>query len=366
MEINKQNQQAGDNSNLQQADVINNYTILFDEGKCREVCKSYFDMAQQNIAFAMDLAQKREMAFEDAVVNRLQKVENSMEAFGDPAFLKSLSKSQQAAICTDNKSDYDLLSELLVKRFEVGNDKQRSLYVNKAIELVDEMPEETLLGITIFHVFSQMTFGHPRISLLRCMISHLYELIIGDSSLPSNTRWIDDLEMMSVARVNKLSSFKKANEIMLQMYETRLQTGIKRGSETYNRAMEILRGCGFGETAFCENPLIKDYVYLQLDKWPDGYMLSIPAGENVDYACLLKDEQLTNILQIFKMYDESSQSKELAKEGFVKYMREDETIRGVMDWWDALPHAFELNPVASMLANVNARRLDASLPVLKI
>lgn len=190
MEINKQSlkneqsQQAGDNSNLQQVGVINNYTIQFDEGKCREVCKSYFEMAQQNMAFAMELAQKREMAFEDAVVNRLQKVENSMEAFRDPAFLKSLKKAQEVAICTDEKSEYDLLSELLVNRFEVRSEKQQSLYVNKAIEIVDEIPEDALMGLTMMHVFAGTSICSTDHYYVRWMLAHWYQQILTGGRLP--------------------------------------------------------------------------------------------------------------------------------------------------------------------------------------
>lgn len=368
MDLNNQTQRAGDNSSQQQAQVINNNyntVVQFDEAKCKEVCNIYFLQIQQNISTAFDIAQRRELEFENTLVNRLQKVENGMVAFSDPAFLKTLQKAQQAAICTEDKSDYDLLSELLVKRFEVNGEKKQTLYVNKAIELIDEIPEEALQGLTLFLALNSIRVTSEDIKMVRNTFANMYKKLKYTPSLPIGKGWIQDLSLLNALRILDTSTFKKCEEWIPVQYSSIMVAGIKKDSNDYHKAVSILSEYGFEENAFEENPLLSGYVYLHVGLFLDKKQLWVPSDRgHVLYDLSEKKKEM--IERIKMLYDNNASLIASVKKNFVNYLKEEPILKEVFDWWENLPLAFELYPVGKMLGHVNARRLDTSFPLIQI
>lgn len=365
MDISKQTQQAGDNSTQQQASVINNnYNLIqFDEGKCREICSGYFQQMQQNLVMALDTAKRRELEFENSFVERLQRVENGMDAFSDPAYLKTLVKAQQAAVCTDEKSDYDLLSELLVKRYEVKGEKQQSLYVNKAIELVDEVPFEALLGLTMFLILNSIRVTHGDLKMVRTTLSNLFRTIMAGSPLPQGRGWIQDLALLSAVRIHDMGKFKPCNEWITEQYGSFMHTGIQKESEQYVQACGILKEYGFQDNALVDNELLPGYVHLHIGFFLDKDRLWVPS-DNGSLMYELTDKINEMIDRIKALYSTDNVLMETVKRNFMQYLMEDSTLKDAFDWWDGIPLAFDLYPVGIMLGNVNARRLSPSVPII--
>lgn len=365
MEISKQTQQAGDNATQQQASVINNnYSIIqFDEGKCREICDSYFQQIQNNLETAFDTAKRRELEFENSFVDRLKNVENGMDAFSDPAYLKTLVKAQQAAVCTDEKSDYDLLSELLVKRFEVKREKQQTLYVNKAIELVDEIPFEALHGLTLFLILHSIRVMHGDLRMVRTIFSDLLRTIKGDNPLPQGRGWIQDLALLSAVRINDMGKFKSIEEWITEQYGSFIHAGIQKDSVTFGQACDILREYGFQTNVLVDNELLPGYVHLHIGFFLDKDRLWVPS-DNGSLMYELSDKINEMINRIKALYSIDNGLMETVKKNFIQYLREDNTLKEAFDWWDNIPLAFDLYPVGKMLGNVNARRLSPSVPII--
>ena len=158
MDINKQNQVAGDNSTQIQASTINNnyYTIAgVSEEKAREICRHEFQVAMQNWAEqATTIAEQRVSKLEDKILSKMQSYDKELKMFSEPAFQILLRKAQISAASTDKDADYEMLSYLLLHRVHHNNNRESNLGITKAIEIVDQIDEQALVALTIVHVIS--------------------------------------------------------------------------------------------------------------------------------------------------------------------------------------------------------------------
>ena len=71
---------------------------------------------------ARQIGANRADEFSGIVLNKLTDSDN-LNSLHDPAMLAALSQAYNTAICTDNKTDYEILSELLAYRAEHPNNK---------------------------------------------------------------------------------------------------------------------------------------------------------------------------------------------------------------------------------------------------
>lgn len=78
-------------------------------------------------------------------------VNDGLKAFADPGFQLLLIDAQKSAAATERYVDYDLLSELLVHRIEKGNDRHIRTGIHRAVEIVEDISDEALLGLTVAH-----------------------------------------------------------------------------------------------------------------------------------------------------------------------------------------------------------------------
>ena len=155
MTKNSQTQSAGDNSTQIQAGTIQNYytTITgIDEARARSICKEEYAIAMQNwTSEAIAIANDRVQQLEDKVLPKLVQYDNSLKCFADPSFQITLRKAQISAASTDRVADYELLSELILHRVEQDADRGRRLGITKAIEIVDQVDDLALIGISLVH-----------------------------------------------------------------------------------------------------------------------------------------------------------------------------------------------------------------------
>ena len=126
MEINKSEQNAGDNSMQVQAGTVNNYynttttnIIGIDEERARNICKEEYAIAKANwTQEAQGIAQERVIALEDKLIPKMKQHDETLKIFGDPAFQFVLRKAQISAASSGEERDLDMLSELIVHRAE--------------------------------------------------------------------------------------------------------------------------------------------------------------------------------------------------------------------------------------------------------
>ena len=135
MDVNKQSQQAGEGSQLVQAG-----TIVINQGVSEERVRTVFNemvprALEEYTKEAYAKANERITNWENSVLPRINEVEGMLEAFADPAFQRVLRKAQQSAAVTDEKADYDLLTELLVCHVQKGTNRKNRASILEATEV---------------------------------------------------------------------------------------------------------------------------------------------------------------------------------------------------------------------------------------
>ena len=217
MTKNSQTQSAGDNSTQIQAGTIQNYytTITgIDESRARSICKEEYAIAMQNwTSEAIAIANDRVQQLEDMVLPKLIQYDNSLKFFADPSFQMTLRKAQISAASSERTADYDLLSELLLHRVEQDADRGRRLGITKAIEIVDQIEDLALIGISLVHAIVNFTPLSVVLNEGLSVLNNLYGRIISDKTLPEGMTWLEHLDLLSVIRLgsrglNKFKSFE--------------------------------------------------------------------------------------------------------------------------------------------------------------
>lgn len=154
---NKQIQEAGDNSQQLQA---NNMIVKIgiDEKRAREIYQEMnLQLKNDYTQEALNIANSRVTEFENRLLPKMDAVEGALEAFADPNFQLLLVQAQKTAASTERPADYDLLSELLIHRFQKGDNRIARAGISRAVEIVDKISDDSLLGLTVFS-FSKLLF----------------------------------------------------------------------------------------------------------------------------------------------------------------------------------------------------------------
>lgn len=182
MEKNKLNQSAGNNSTQVQAGTINNYNITnttgIDEDKARLICKEEYAIAKQNWTIeANKIAEERVLKLENKLMPKMIQYDNSLKTFSDPSFQVTLRKAQISAASSDKEDDLDMLSELLLHRAENNSNREKKLGITKAIEIVDQIPDSSLIGLSIFYAISKYIPDSHKINNGLGILDELYKII---------------------------------------------------------------------------------------------------------------------------------------------------------------------------------------------
>ena len=370
MELNKQSQNAGDNSTQMQATTINNYysTISgIDETRARDICKEEFAIARQNwTKEAVMIADQRVHQLEDKLMPMMLAHDKSLSFFGDPAFQLTLRQAQISAASSDRESDYEMLSKLLLHRIEQGNNLDRRLGVCKAIEIVNQVTEEALIALTMVYVVTKFIPVSNNVSEGLSVLDKLYGRILDGNKLPTENSWMENLDLLSAIRlgVQNISKFKKFDEFIPSKLKKYLVSGIDEKSEEFNELRNEFIKVGLPVNCFVQHGLKPNFVKLDINeeiekihitlKCDNGSMLTIPLSEEqksvVSKAIsLLKKDESTN-----------SSTKELLLDKWNKYPN----LKTIKDWWNSLPLYFSITPSGVALANAYAQSKDPSIPSL--
>lgn len=363
-----QTQTAGDNAQQIQGQ---NFTIInqigITEQRAREICSEMFAVAKRDLTFeAEKTALERVNKLEDRLMPKMHRIEGALENFADPSFQVFLTKANKAAACTDRESDYDLLSELLIHRMEKKNSRKDQVGLNRAVEIVDQISDEALSGLTIFFAVSQYNpvagFLDHGLSILNSLYNKLPL-----AKLPISNDWLDELDVLDAVRVSSMGTLKKLEQYWSEKFTGFVAAGIKRNGDKWNDISNMLNDCGLSTDFFVSNILLDDYVLIPVveEKSIDSFVqtrIVAPKGR-MDF-CPLSDEQKQVLHKIFSLYDKSPDLLNKVKKNFVERIDSFEAIKTVRHWWNSIPHAIAVTAVGRVLAHANAKRCDPSIPNL--
>lgn len=360
------NQRAGRGSTQ-----VNAGSIIINQGLSEsEVREIIYNEANKTLKeaneFALQIANVRIDKLADVLIKRLAN-SSHLDAFRDPAMSFLIKKAQEVAICTDNKTDYEILSELIVYRTEHPNDKDIAAAVKKAISEVDNMSEDALNAITIAFSITSFTptsgFIEDGLSIIDTLFSKLLEKI----TLPSGTNWVDNLEVVNAIRVNQVGHLKTYEEIAQTNFSGYFVLGIKKDSEDFKKARDFLGASNIPTGILVNNTLCDGYARIaipSLDKLDDSGLVNLKTRQLDKFT----SEQIESIKNIINLYIRSGEDYEKMKNNFNDLLFSYKNIATVKEWWDRIAKSnvsFGITSIGRVLANTNARRIESSLPELK-
>lgn len=395
MEINKSEQTAGDNSTQVQAGTVNNYynttnIVGIDEERARIICKEEYAIAKANwTQEAQGIAQERVMALEDKLIPKMKQHDETLKIFGDPAFQFVLRKAQISAASSGEERDLDMLSELIVHRAEQNGKRERTLGITKAIEIIDQIPESSLIGLSTFYAIDRYKSESFDIHQGLKTLDNLYKSILNDIELPVGTQWIENLDVLSAVRIapSGIQSFKKMEEFLSNKLAY-LPMGIERNSQEYNEILSELHKVGLYDpkeeiaelnedngdnknTLKIEMPLFKEHPLREgflICVLPPKYFIdngSIIVTGNVDskeFDFPLNEEQYLAYKHLSEITYKDGRNVESLTSNLIKEWNNYETLNKVMVWWNQLPIFFAITPIGVAIANAYIRTKYPAIP----
>lgn len=358
-------QKAGDNSHQYQ---IQNLTIQqgIDEKRAREIYDEKYSIAKQDFTEeALRIANERVKELEDRLIPKMEAVKDGLKAFADPSFQLLLVDAQKAAAATERPVDYDLLSELLVHRIEMGNDRHIRTGIHRAVEIVEDVSNEALLGLTVVHSLNSFIPVSPECASALDILDGLYGSIIYDK-LPEGNEWIEDLDILDAIRVSHFGKFKSIKEYYASALNGIVTIGIKKDSDDYNKAIKILQDNRLMiPNLFIENSLLQDYMRINIGNFKEieSLMLVRVIG-GTSMPIPFSEQQKTAIKSIVELYVKDSKLKNDVEESFISEWDKRSNLALLRKWLEKISHSFSITSVGKVLAHANAQRCDSKLPPL--
>lgn len=352
MDVNKQSQNAGDYSQQVQAGTINIYNGITEQ-RAREI---YSEMSKKAIADntseAYEIANQRVDKFENQLIPRIQQIEDTFSSFSDPAFQVLLRKAQLTAACTDREGDYKLLSELLVHRVKNKTNVKKKASITKAVEIIDQIDDDALIALTVFHVIEQFVPTSWNIDEGLNLLDDLYSKLDLDN-LPHNFLWMDNLSILGAINTTPFAELKKYEVLLSEKLSGYVCIGIKKESNDYYKAKELLKEHSISESILIENELVPEYL-----------RLAVSSKNSIDNINVLNAQQKDCLRRIFDMYNNDPIIILHAVQIFGEKLDRFPSIKKAKLWWNAINGSICVTSVGRVIAHTNVKSIDNSLPDL--
>ena len=357
-------QKAGEGSNQIQAQ-----NIIINQGISEERVIAIVDercgLAIQNcITESRLIAEQRVSDLKAELLSAFAKRPELVNVLNEPSCVDTLEKAAKVAAKTSGLEDKKLLSELLIKRFENPSDKHIASGVTKAIEIVDLLTDDELLGLTTFYAIHQYTpisrDAYEGLSVLDGLFGKL-----GVDNLPLGDEWIDNLDIHNALRVSQFIMLKPLADLYFDSLSGYTQRGIEIGSPEEAEATKIIAKNHIPQDVLKIHELNPGYLRLNVRDINNFDELAIvqtkPSGEVLPIP--FNDEQRSAMQEIALMC-KGAEKNEIIKENLEKAISSLTNLSEIEKWWNQIPSAPAITIVGKTLANANARRIDPSLPDL--
>ncbi|WP_208864450.1 LPO_1073/Vpar_1526 family protein [Pedobacter suwonensis] len=368
MMLNNKNQKAGDNSNQLQAESII-VNVGIDEKRAREIYQEMnLQLRKDYSQEALTIANSRVKEFENRLLPKMEAVDGALETFADPSFQLLLVEAQKTAASTERPADYDLLAELLIHRFQKGENRVVRAGISRAVEIVDEISDEALLGLTVFHSISNFFPASGDIHKGLNVLNDLYGKIFYNS-LPTGNEWLDHLDILDAIRVNSFGNLKKINQYYPEMLSGYIDVGIEKNSDNYIKAIELLKNAHLPQNILVEHSLNGNFARINVSEKNQIDSLTLQQQIVVDQNTFfvpiaLTEEQKNVIKSIYKLYKKDETIKQNNIKIFMAEWDKWENLKTLREWWDNINGLIQITSVGKVLAHSNAQRCDKNLPPL--
>ncbi|MCO7229628.1 hypothetical protein NH398_10380 [Halomonas sp. CnH100-B] len=364
--MSKQSQKGGSQSTNLQADQMVVHMGI-DEKRAREVFQEMNRQLRQDYTHeAFEIANARISEFEKSLMPKMEKVEGALEAFADPSFQLLLVDAQKTAASTERPADYDLLSELLVHRFQKSDNRIARAGISLAVEIVDKISDEALLGLTVAHAVNSFFPVAGDIDKGLDVLNDLFGKVIY-GKLPVGHEWLDHLDILNTVRLNSFGSLKKVQQYYPENLPGYIDVGIEKGSENHVKALEILDANHLPRVLLIDHSLNSDYLRIpvsnrdQIDSIPLQKTI-LQEGSIVIVPVKLTGSQVEAINSIYNLYSQNDGVKQSNINSFMDEWKKRPNLNALKKWWDNIPLILTITSAGKVLAHSNAQRCDKNLP----
>lgn len=364
----RQSQKGGDgSSNFQSENMVVHVGI--DEKRAREVFHEMnLQLRKEYTQEALEIANARVSEFENSLMPKMEQVEGALEAFTDPCFQLLLVEAQKTAASTERPADYDILSELLIHRFQKGDNRNSRAGISLAIEIVDRVSDEALLGLTAAHAVTHFLPAsgniHPGLNVLNDSFGQIFY-----GELPTGQEWLDHLDILNAVRLSSFGSMKKMREYYSNMLAGYIDVGVEKGSENFSKAIEILDRNNLPKNLLVDHDFNSDFQRVPVTNRGHIQKLSLQQivmqeGRRHLITVPLTSEQLAAIDSIYDLYSEDNSLRQNNINSLMSEWEKRPNLKALREWWDDIPVALTITSVGKVLAHSNAQRCNKDLPPL--
>jgi len=365
---NKKIQKGSEKSQLMQADQMTVH-IGIDEKRAREIYQEMnLQLRKDYTQEAWTIANSRIIEFENSLMPKMEKVNGALEAFTDPSFQLLLVEAQKTAAATERPADYDLLSELLIHRFRKGENRYIRAGISRAVEIVDKISDDALLGLTVSHAVSVFLPISGDVNEGLDVLNNLFgKLFYG--TLPAGNGWLDHLDILDAVRLSSFGSLKELTKYYAERLEGYIDVGIEKESENFNKAIEIIKATNLPPNVLMEHTLNKDFLRLCVPNRKQISSLNVQqqislGSDLISIPFHISEDQKTAINSIYDLYVNDSRVKNNNIKKFNEEWDKRPNLKILKEWWDNINTSFQITSVGEVLAHSNAQRCDESLPPL--
>ena len=366
----QQTQEAGDNSQQFQAHTMTVITGI-DERRAREIFDEKIAEIKEFSQEALAEVKNRTQRFENDLIPKLIQAD-LLNALKDPSIQILLVDAQKTAASTERPSDYALLSELLLHRIKKGSDRNLRAGISRAVDIVDEISDEALLGLTIAHAASGFIPVTGNIGEGIKTLADLFDKIICNSPPPGDV-WIDHLDILDALRINYFGKLKKIDQLYEEKFSGYFDVGIDKTTDDFQTALELVQESNLPTDILLDHELRPGFARLRLQNIDRLDLITINSirqgnlhGKTIPLTSKsqLSDEQKLAIVNIHALYSRNTTLKNDNIVEFFKLWDKYESLRIMRNWWNDIPYSFILTAVGRVLAHANAQRCDPTLPPL--
>lgn len=364
----KQSQTGGNEStNLQAGTMVVNVGI--DERRAREIYQEMsLQLRSEYSQEAFKIASARVEQFENRLMPKMDEVNGALEAFADPAFQLLLVEAQKTAASTERSVDYDLLSELLIHRFQKGDNRVMRAGIGRAVEVVDQIADDALLGLTVAHAVSSFLPVSGDIIQGLDVLDDLFGKI-SYGKLPEGRDWLDHLDILDAVRLGSFGELKKMQQYYPERLPGYVDVGIEKNSGDYGKAIDLLKNNNLPEGILVDHVFNKGFVRVNVPKSEaiSSFQIQrqIPCdGGMIIQSTPLYESQISSINSIYSLYSQDANLKNNNIKVFIEEWDKRVNLKILRGWWDSIPTVFQITSVGKVLAHSNAQRCDKSLPPL--
>ncbi len=288
-----------------------------------------------------DICVSKMKAFESKWNPILTKMDGILDHFIDPKFQFMLRDAYISSAKSSREQNLDMLTQLLVCHIEKGKDMKIDAGINRAIQIVNEVDNDALCGLTIVASLLNVVPANGDIYEGLKTMDGLYTKLLY-TKLPDGIDWIDHLQVLGAVNI-QTGHFHKLEKILCDSLDGYVCVGIKEGSKEHETVLSILEEREYSSSILMKNVCLDGYLRLNI----------------VQLAQL--EPELKPILEYY------SKDKTLMKQvesRFMEIWNSYNNLSAIREWFNNLSLWFRISSIGKALAQTNAKRCESDFPDL--